>query len=282
MAYGVGSIRESNISIFRDTSEKMENNPSLKESIKKATDGQEVILEDTAVECDLSRFSAPAKVFVTRSSSFDAAREYTSNKVCVLNFASATTPGGGVVKGSSAQEECLCRCSTLYKSLIDPDCFKKFYEPHKNGLSPLHNDDIIYTPNVVIFKEDSYKDLPKEDWVTVDVLTCAAPNLRSNPNNAFNEESTYTQVSIPDNELYELHVKRARKILQVAAAKGCDTIILGAFGCGAFRNDPQVVAKAYKDTLPAFRHAFKNIEFAVYCRPSDDTNYRVFEQVIRG
>lgn len=278
---GKYSIRDANIEVFNDTCDIIKNSKTLKQQIKETNDEQEIILEGTEVSYTKERFSAPSKVYVTRSSSFDAAREYDgSGKICVLNFASATTPGGGVTKGSSAQEECLCRCSTLYNSLNEQVCWDKFYNPHRNGLDALHNDDIIYTPNVTIIKSDDYHLLEDIDRVTVDVLTCAAPNLKENPNNAYNAESS-GKIEISDEDLYTLHCKRAKKIMEVAASKNVDIIILGAFGCGAFRNDPKIVAKAYKDAIKDFKHTFKVIEFAVYCRPGDDTNYRVFEEVLR-
>lgn len=276
------SIRESNISVFNDTVDRIKTTAYLKEAVEKATENQQIILENTEIPKAEDKYQGPSKIYVTKSSSFDAAREYISNKVCVLNFASATTPGGGVTKGSSAQEECLCRCSTLYNSLNIKECFDKFYTPHRESLGPLHNDDIIYTPGVVIFKEDNYHILQNDDWTKVDVLTCAAPNLRPNPKNAYNEELAVEKVEISDEDLYNLHVKRARRIFNVAANNGCDTLIVGAFGCGAFKNDPVIVAKAYKAVLSEFKHCFRNIEFAVYCRPDDDTNYRVFKKVILG
>lgn len=78
-------------------------------------------------------------------------------KTAVHNFASATNPGGGVTRGSSAQEECLCRCSGLYFSLNTKPMWDGFYNPHRNTHNPIHNDDIIYTPGVVVFKKDTAK-----------------------------------------------------------------------------------------------------------------------------
>jgi len=65
----------------------------------------------------------------------------------------------------------------------------------------------------------------------------------------------------------------------VALNHGVETIVLGAFGCGAFMNNPNVVAQASKNAVNEYLYAFKNIEFAVYCSPSDDTNYRIFDRV---
>lgn len=75
--------------------------------------------------------------------------------------------------------------------------------------------------------------------------------------------------------------KRLRRILDVAVNEGVDTIVLGAFGCGAFRNNPNVVAQAAYEVIKDYLKAFKNIEFAVYCRSDDDINYRTFERVLK-
>lgn len=83
---------------------------------------------------------------------------------------------------------------------------------------------------------------------------------------------------IADNDLLELHVRRWRQILRAAAGRD-DVLVLGAFGCGAFRNPPEIVAEAFKELQrrdPLLVGAFREIVFAVYCPPQDDTNFRVF------
>ena len=191
----------------------------------------------------------------------------------VLNFASSTSPGGGVENGASAQEECLCRVSILFPCLTTQAAWEKFYAPHRAAPNPLHNDDIIYTKDVVVLKDDDYNVLSSP--FRVDVITCAAPNLRESPSNRYNRNDG-DAVHISPEKLLELHVKRARKILSAAAANGAEVLILGAFGCGAFRNDPAVVAAAYQQVLPQFLNHFKTVEFAVYCSPRDLRNYDAF------
>ena len=119
--------------------------------------------------------------------------------------------------------------------------------------------------------------MPKEDWVTVDVITMAAPDLRdkSNMHAALIGNGTYMNNA----ELFGYHVKRAMHMLTVAAHKEVDILVLGAFGCGAFQNDPEVVARAYRTALDEFPKLFKKIEFAVYCPAVDTTNYSVFKRV---
>lgn len=214
-----------------------------------------------------------AECKVSRLRSFEAAAQYRGLHVGVLNFASATNPGGGVTRGSSAQEECLCRCSTLYNCLNTRRIWDAFYMPHRRSGNPLHNDDIIFTPAVQVIKDDDYHLLSAP--FAVDVITCAAPNLRERPSNAFNP-SENEAVQISPEQLLRLHEQRARKIFSVAVKEHIEVLILGAFGCGAFMNDPAVVAEAYRRVLPEFLPYFRTIEFAIYCRPGDDSNYRAF------
>ena len=144
------------------------------------------------------------------------------------------------------------------------------------------SDSMIYTEGVIICKTDD--DYPvrmkKEDWVTVDVMSVAAPDLRTKLNKyaGLIGKGTYMNNA----ELFGYHVKRAIHILTVAASKGADTLVLGAFGCGAFENDPNVVARAYKVALEEFPKVFKKIEFAVYCTPKYQKNYEAFSKVFNG
>lgn len=276
-------MRSDNIQIFRDTEELCRKDEDIRKSIEASVRNQKLILESEVLnQPTIDRFEVPAKVTVSGKRTLEAASAYPGQNVCVLNFASASNPGGGVVNGSSAQEEAICRCSTLYFCLTDQKMMKGFYYPHRNRMNPLHNDDIIYTPGVSVLKTDtSYPErLPKERRYAVNVITCAAPNLRENPSNIYNVSDGNQPVSISDRNLMLLHEKRLRRILDVAALEGNDTVILGAFGCGAFRNDPEVVAKAAEHVIGDYLHAFRNIEFAVYCRKNDDENYRTFRSIL--
>ena len=219
---------------------------------------------------------------VSKKRTYEAAKAYKGNHVAVHNFASATNPGGGVVNGAGAQEECLCRCSNLYFCLNTPDMWGMFYTPHRAAHDPIHNDDIIYTPDIVVFKTDTDRPelMERDDWYIVDVITCAAPNLREKPSNRYNSGDGTRAVTPSNRELQVIHEKRLRRILDSAVMNHADTVILGAFGCGAFCNEPQVVATAAANVVRDYMYAFKNIEFAVYCRPSDDSNYRVFNSVL--
>ena len=272
-----------NVEIFEDTKNLCEKNGRIKESLAKSVKNQKLILEGEHLPVvDKSRFTDNAKVIVSTKRTFSAASGYVKQKVAVHNFASSTNPGGGVTRGSSAQEECLCRCSGLYFCLSVPEMMKGFYYPHRNAKNPINNADIIYTPGVTVFKTDTSnpKLLDEKDWYDVDVITCAAPNLRERPSNRFNQNNGDHAVKVSDRELLEIHKKRLTRILDVAALNNAEVVILGAFGCGAFQNKPEVVARAAKEVITDYLQVFKTIEFAVYCSPRDDTNLRVFKRVL--
>lgn len=272
-----------NVEVFEDTKKLCETNGKIKEVLARSVKNQKLILEEEALSAvDKARFEDEAKIVVSTKRTFEAAADYAGQKVAVHNFASATNPGGGVTRGSSAQEECLCRCSGLYFCLSVPEMMKSFYYPHRNAKNPINNADIIYTPDATVFKTDTSRPklMDEKDWYDVDVITCAAPNLRKRPSNQFNQDNGDRSVKVSDKELLEIHKKRLTRILDVAALNGAEVVILGAFGCGAFQNKPEVVARAAKEVIADYLHTFKTIEFAVYCSPRDDTNFKVFKRVM--
>lgn len=277
--------KEQNIAVFEDTMDWIERNKSLSDAVKNSI--AHTILYPAGGMPTLSDASihAKTKITVTPQRTFDAAQDllirYPGSHVAVLNFASATNPGGGVTRGSSAQEEALCRCSTLYPCLTTGDLDTRFYQFHRKRQDVRYTDACVFVPGVKIIKTDTDvpKRLPESKWQTVDVICCAAPNLREKPYNRMNPgQGKAIRVSL--DELLDLHHQRAEKILSVAAANSVDCLVLGAFGCGAFCNDPDIVAQAYKNILPSFEGRFKEVRFAVYCPPHDRTNFDVFRKVI--
>jgi uncharacterized protein (TIGR02452 family) len=273
-------IKQYNIGIFENTMDVIKKDSALVESINKSIKNQLFYLNPVDIKSIMPQHDTDCPVTVTRERSIECAmkwvkRDAAGTKVAVLNFASATQPGGGVATGSSAQEECICRCTTLYPCLTTKEAEVRFYDPHRKNVGPLHNDDIIYTPDVAIIKNDDY-DLLREP-LFIDVITCAAPNLREKNVSKYNQEREPAPDISPE-ELKALHVARARQILNAAVQNFVDVLVLGAFGCGAFRNDPEVVAAAYKEVLPEYRKYFKAIEFAVYCRGKDTENYEAFKK----
>lgn len=275
--------RKKNAEIFADTANLCRKIERLRDCIGESNNKQTLYLEKVVLNNKVQR-SAAADVIVSGKRSFEAAAPYAraGKKVCVLNFASATNPGGGVVNGSSAQEEALCRCSTLYFNLNIPCMMDRFYGPHHRLNNPLYNDDCLYTPKVMVFKDDVLfpQLLPEKEWYTVDVLTCAAPNLRRYPGNPMNPGAGNKPASMDDHSLAELLRSRIGKIFAVAANEGAEVLILGAFGCGAFCNPPQIVANVFKQVQQDYLHVFDTIEYAVFHTEWEKENYRVFKNVL--
>ncbi len=275
--------REKNAEIFRDTQKRFNTDPELAAAVEASIAGQRFVAANETI--DISFGKTDTRVYVSEKRSLEAAAAYAreGKKVCVLNFASASNPGGGVVNGASAQEESICRCSTLYPCLNTKEMWEKFYTPHRIAADPLHNDDLIITPDVVVFKSDiSFPEpLPRESWYKVDIITCAAPNLRQRPSNEMNPNGGSKPVRVTSEELYALHESRARKIISAAISTGCQVLILGAFGCGAFKNSPKVVAEVYHNITKEYFGCFETIEFAIYHIPRDNTNFDAFNDIMK-
>ncbi len=283
-------IKEKMVEVFQDTRDWYETDPCLRDAVsfgrlntrlyREGEDPEVPIPESTE-----GREGRTAGVLVTDHKTFETAMElsdrYPGKKIAVLNFASATRPGGGVLKGSRAQEESLCRCSTLYSTLDRKWLYDQYYTVNRNRGDARYSDACIYSPGVIICKTDDSIPvrMKKEDWRQVDVISCAAPNLRRRPSNMYNPGAG-KPLSLTEEELFDIHVKRAGHIFRVAAANHVDLLVLGAFGCGAFQNDPRVVARAYRQATEEFRGFFDVIAFAVYCTPKDRKNYDAFKQYL--
>ncbi len=185
-------------------------------------------------------------------------------RIGLLNFASAKNPGGGFLGGAQAQEEALARSGGLYPCLTSQ--MEGFYEPNRNSRNLLYRDMAIASPDVPFFKDDDGKLL--QHCVTATVVTAAAPNAGAIATNAPQQ----ADLIVPTLG------RRAEKVLQLFALLGVETLILGAWGCGVFRNDPRQVAKVFAKLLlagGAYSHAFKTVTLAI---PgfNDDTNRNAF------
>ncbi|MFF4585116.1 TIGR02452 family protein [Streptomyces sp. NPDC001388] len=193
-------------------------------------------------------------VEVTGESSLEAARRLAGTPVAVLNFASARNPGGGFLNGAQAQEEALCRASALYTCLLRA---RGFYEHHRAHRDPFYTDRVIHSPAVPVFRDDRGRLL--DEPYTAGFLTAAAPNagvvLRTVPERA--------------SELPRALAVRAERVLETAAAHGYRRLVLGAWGCGVFRNDPAQVAEAFRALLAPgarFGRTFEHVVFGVLDR----------------
>ncbi len=198
-----------------------------------------------------------ADIIVENITTYRAAYKFgcsQEKKTAVLNFANPVSPGGGVTVGAMAQEECLCRSSNLYMSINAPIAEKEFYFYHKyHDYNGFYSDKIIYSKDITVFKTDN--DLPvimdKSDWYKVDVITCSAPYLRH-------------RIDIDKAYLKRVLKDRIKNIFEVATDNKVEVLILGAFGCGAFHNPPEIVAEAFRDVITDYIYGpFSKIVFAI-------------------
>ena len=177
----------------------------------------------------------------------------------VLNFASYNNPGGNFINGSKAQEECLCHESYLYNVLKGRIGYYKIN--HKNKNRSLYTDRALYSPNVRFTKE--CKD------VFCDVITCAAPN----------KTAAQKYYNVSDEENSEVLKERIEFVLKIAQDNGVDNLILGAYGCGVFGQDPLEVAKIFKEFLSGKYKCFNKVIFAIPNRL--EMNYRCFKRIFK-
>ncbi|MFE6287226.1 TIGR02452 family protein [Streptomyces sp. NPDC057877] len=206
---------------------------------------------------------------VTGESSLEAAHRMLTTDpgpLAVLNFASARNPGGGYLNGAQAQEEALCRASALYTCQLRAP---EFYDHHRAHRDAFYTDRVIHSPAVPVFRDDRGRLLAEP--YTAGFLTAAAPNagvvLSRTPERA--------------PELPAALARRAERVLEVAARHGYRRLVLGAWGCGVFRNDPARVAGAFRALLTSdgrFAGTFAEVVFGVLDRTPGHSVRAAFER----
>lgn len=232
---------------------------------------------ETIIKVQYDTWNAPSVtepnclIEVRPESSFGAASRLTSlYKTCVLNFASATKPGGGFINGKAAQEESLSRQSALFKSLQKE---KFMYMHHKVNKSDFkYTDYMIYSPSVPVFRDDKTEKLLSENNIfCTDVITSAAPNKAEMVKHGQDTKC-----------LHNILYTRCEKILRCAIDHGAKALVLGAFGCGVFGNDPKIVSQIFKDLLvqKGYKKYFKTVVFAIL--DSNSKNFQEFKKTFRG
>ncbi|WP_330454871.1 MULTISPECIES: TIGR02452 family protein [unclassified Streptomyces] len=217
----------------------------------------------------LDRDRTPA-IEVTGESSLEAASRMTRERpgrIAVLNYASARNPGGGYLNGAQAQEEALCRASALYATLLRvPD----FYAHHRAERSVFYTDRVIHSPGVPVFRDDRGRLL--DTPYTVGFLTSPAPNA-----GVIRARTPQEAHRVP-----AALAARAERVLEVAAVCGYRRLVLGAWGCGVFQNDPAVVAGAFHALLTGegrFAGHFEQVVLGILGRQEDSPTRVAFDRV---
>lgn len=221
--------------------------------------GQEVVWRDTvqgaraakrsiAPDASLPRHEQVAfsetRVQVTNETTLGASLRLVEQglRPLALNFANGIHPGGGFLNGARAQEETLCRSSALYLTLVDDP----MYEEHRRRPLADSTDWVIYSPDVPVFRRDDGTEL-QHPWL-LSFLTCAAPYAPD----------------LGQPLAGDLLQKRIHRVLAIARSYGYSVLVLGAWGCGAFANDPQRTATDFRQALEnEYRGAFSDIVFAI-------------------
>jgi uncharacterized protein (TIGR02452 family) len=181
-----------------------------------------------------------------------------------LNFASAKNPGGGFLGGARAQEESLARASGLYPCIHG----NPMYDYHRSQHDCVYSHYAIYSPAVPVIRDDD--GLLLEQPVYSAFITAPAVNagvvLERDPSRR--------------REIRKTMAERTSRVLAIAALKGHDALVLGAWGCGVFRNDPQEVAELFRDALTGpYRGIFSRVIFAITDRSPDQSVLGVFQRV---
>jgi uncharacterized protein (TIGR02452 family) len=218
--------------IYKETQNYYKSNPKpIYDSTKYKQNDDEII--------KIKKYNTSIKIYDsdTLDCAINLKNKYNYN-ICILNMANPTTPGGGVIQGAMAQEESVFRRSNYFQTL-------------KKELYPINDDEIIYSPNVNVSRMSENDDFKFYDsnYEFSFIASCAPINPTVN-------NDTYAKY-------YQLMYHKICHIFDVALMNGHDCILLGALGCGAFRNPPHIVAEIFKEIIPLYKGCFKEIAFAI-------------------
>lgn len=217
----------------------------------------------------------PPKIEVIEGKSGEVSRQVAlqdETTPMLLNFASAKHAGGGYIRGTTAQEEDICRCSALYYTQGTYDeSLNKFYTVNKHCGSVLYTDHMMFSYAVPFFRDEAYNLLEKP--VNVSIITAPAPNAR---------EFRRRVPTGGDHIVNETIDRRIGMVLALAEEHECRTLVLGAFGCGVFGNDTLEVAKMFNMWLhhPRFSKSFDRAVFAIYVKEDQRDILDTFRDVL--
>jgi uncharacterized protein (TIGR02452 family) len=250
----------------------------IKEDLKIAT-GDTILYRPDAfanVENEYKKISNKKErgnsiIEITDETTISAARRLVVSegyyKAVCLNFASAKNPGGGFLSGSQAQEESLARSSGLYSSIFQ---MEEMYNYNRGIKTCLYSDYMIYSPKVPVFRDD-YNRLLDEAF-RISFITAPAVNA------GVIREREKENIE----KMHSIMIDRIKKILLIAALHNNRAIVLGAYGCGVFRNKTEDVAGYFKKVLhdDGYKLLFDKIVFAIYDNSVDKSKVREFERAL--
>lgn len=250
----------------------MKSNSSYLEYIQKSINNTSVINGKLISKEDLAYIKKKIKeanedsylpqICISGNTTYDEIKDayYESDRqIAVLNFASYYNPGGGFLKGSIAQEESLCHVSGLYNILSSLPVYER--RAQTETTLPEYFDSVIYSPAVPFTITEESVSQP----YLVDVISVSAPNCNRTP--------------IARYEEYVKALKRRiEAIFVLPYIHGCTKIILGAWGCGVFKNDPKLIAQYFLEYQQKYGQLYDEIVYAV----PGDTQRNIFNKIIMG
>ena len=266
----IAARKKKNASIFRLTNELIHSGGYTTPSGKRIQfDFTKMLQLGKCFQQELPAISAPdvdggTKVMVEGNDCLVAAERLVKEgyNPALLNFASAGHPGGGVETGARAQEETICRRSTLTRSIYSFD-FKyasRYGYPLQAGEHyPIVSEfSAVYSPNVTVFRE-GLDCLFMEEPYDVAVITCAALNLNGKYPIKLTPDGHMPQAAI------DITRNKIRTVFRIGLTYGLDALVLGAFGCGAFKNPPAEIAKLFHEVMeePEFKNKYRLITFSI-------------------
>lgn len=267
------NARTKNVKIAKETIEICKNgkyNPltgnevSIAQSLNQAIKGT-IFYPPEATVPNAGWEVAASTIEVVNETTTEAAKRLNAmgkTNIVALNFASARNQGGGFLGGAVAQEESLCRKSGLYSCLKSKPLF---YNANILCDDIYYTDGVIYSPNVPFFRDEN--ELLIENPWELSVISAPAPNLNG------------TRPEGLQHKLRGIIRGRIERVLHIAAAHGHKNIILGAWGCGAFGNDPEMIADEFKKMINKVS-AFEHVCFAVYDNRELPVLFESFKKVI--
>ena len=232
--------------------------------------GEDIGKNDASETSDISKkndiqrqLGELCKLTITTEDSFQAARRY--ERPLVMNFANAHNPGGGFKLGANAQEEALCRCSTLYASITSKKA-SEMYHFNNTHISKVESDYMLLSPNVCVFRDEKYELLIEPKMASV--ITLPAPNRYG------------AALLASKKTIEETMLRRIRIMFLIAADNGYKNLVLGAWGCGAFGNKSEDVSGYFRTVLvdEGYGRYFDEVCFAIYGN-EDGKNITAFRKM---
>ena len=289
----ITEIKQRNVQVFKETTVIIKNGYYMAPSGKRVNlDMQPMIDGGRCYHKELTPVNQPkveggTKIIVEHGDCLKVAERLVKNGYhpALLNFAGAGHPGGGVARGARAQEETICRRSTLTRSLFsfDDSHAKRYGYAFRAGnhypISQSLNFSMIYSPEVTVFREAGQEYTLMEEPFNIGVITNAALNLGGH------YDIHLTLDGHMPERAKDITRNKIRAIMRVGLIKGHDSLVLGAFGCGAFHTPPREMAQLFKEVMSEdeFIDRYRLITFAILSDHNDPgSNYNSFKEIIGG